>query len=347
MKGSDRVLVVVLGQTRAWELTVERFMANVLDELRADLALCGGARDERENPFYERAQFVWRMPEPDDWADVFDGAVGKSSWRALCELDANFLGGVEDSDHPQVGSGGIALCFRKFLKESLEQAGLAEAYDWIVVTRSDFLWPIPHPEVRHLSDRHIYALDGERYGGVEDRHWIVPRRYVERFLRIPDPVFADPEGLKRRIDRICAIHGWSFVNPERFLALRLKDLGLWRHIRFLPYAAYTVRGRGDSTRWSAGVFDEKLGYYVKYPSERERSLVVQHFIRDQESWERYLAPIRGARFRRQLRLDYPKPGEFDRNAFPRFRGIHKRAYRWARWAVQPRSIVARDRTRAG
>jgi hypothetical protein len=345
MRGSSRVLVVLLCETRAWELTAERFTSNVLDQLGAELALCVGDR-ETPNPLYERARCVWRLAEPDNWAELYEREAGNARWRVLLELDESFLGGVEDERHPQVGSGGILQYFRWFLKRSLEQGGLTDAYDWIVFTRSDFLWPIPHPDVGYLSDRRIYALDGERYGGVEDRHWIVPRRHLKRFLSVPDPLFTDPEGLKRRLDRRCEIQGWTFVNPERFLASRLKDLGLWRRIRYVPYAPFTVRAPGASTRWSEGVLDEELGYYVKYQSERERSRVAEHFIRDQESWKRYLAPIRGARFRRQVRLDYPKPGEFDRDAFPRFRGIHQRAYRWARWAAQPRRIAARDRARA-
>jgi hypothetical protein len=345
MKGSSRVLVVLPCETRAWELTAESLTTNVLEQLGADLALCVGDR-EQPNPLYERAKYVWRFSEPDDWADALDRIAGNPRWRALLEVDRDSLratrgtgilvnGPADDPEDAKISSGGIMMCFRAFLKESLEQTGATDAYDWMVVTRSDLLWPLPHPDVRYLSDRHIYALDGERYGGVGDRHLILPRRFVDRFLRVPDPVFASPERLKQRIDRRRTVQGWSFVNPERFLASRLKDLGLWRRIRYLPYAPYTVRGRSDSTRWSAGVFDEELGYFVKYPSERERSLVVQHFIRDQESWRRYLAPIRGARFRRQVRLDYPKPGEYDRDAFPRFRGLPQRAFRSLRWTFLP------------
>ena len=40
MRGSAKVLVVLIGETRATELTAESFRANVLDALGADLALC-------------------------------------------------------------------------------------------------------------------------------------------------------------------------------------------------------------------------------------------------------------------------------------------------------------------
>jgi hypothetical protein len=75
------------------------------------------------------------------------------------------------------------------------------------------------------------------------------------------------------------------------------------------------------------VFDEDLGFFLKYPSERERSQTAQRFIRDQGSWRKYLSPVRGVRMRRGLRRVYPDPGEYDRDAFPRVRGVHSHLYR--------------------
>src|SRR5688572_20079876 len=103
-----RVLVVVLCATRGWELTAESFASNVLDELSADLALCVGDR-EPQNPLYERASYVWRLPEPDDWAEAYDRTAGHQEWRVLLQLGEHLFGGVEDSHHPQMGSGGAVI----------------------------------------------------------------------------------------------------------------------------------------------------------------------------------------------------------------------------------------------
>jgi hypothetical protein len=323
----NRALVVVLGQTRAWELAFESFASNVLDPLRADLALCTG-RDDGPNPFYERAKFVWQLDEPDDLGELYDGAVGDPSWRVLLRRDDLLFGGVEDADnppHPRGTRQGLLVYLRWFLKGSLERAGIVDAYDWLVLTRSDFLWPVPHPESRHLSNRSIYALNGEHYGGVCDRHFIVPRRHIRRFLEIPGPVFEDPVGLSRRLDRRMVAQGWSFLNIERFLAARLREIGLWRYVRFLPYVPFTVRAEGGSTGFINGVYDDALGLYVKYPAERERSEISRRFVHDQESWRRYLAPVGGAISRRRLFRAYRKRGLYER-PFP-LREAHLRAGR--------------------
>jgi hypothetical protein len=238
--------------------------------------------------------------------------VGGSRWRRLLTPGAQLLGGIADPEVQEIGSGAIVLYFRQFLAESIERAGIADHYDWLIVTRSDLLWPIPHPPIESLSARHIYALDGEGYGGVEDRHLIVPRRHTRRFLEVPDPIFTDPEGLRRQLDRIGVAQDWPVFNPERFLAARLRSLGLSRKLRFLPYVPYLVRPPGATSRWSEGVWDEERGYYVKYPTEVERSRIALRFVSDRESWAQYLAPIRGAWLRRELRTAYRESGLHER-----------------------------------
>jgi hypothetical protein len=302
-----RALVAVMAETRAWEITAQSLFENVLDPLGADLALCVGDH-EGPTPLHERAKFVWRAEEPDDWGELYDRKAGGPGWRTLLKPGAQLFGPIE----PEVASGAIVQYYRQFLKESIERAGVVDDYEWLVVTRSDLLWPIPHPDTRYLSGRHIYALDGEGYGGVGDRHLIVPRRFVTSFLEVPSPIFSNPQGLKRELDRISVAEDWPILNCERFLAARLKALGLSRHLRFLPYVPFAVRPPGGSTRWMEGVLDEEKGYYVKYPTELERSHIAQRFVSGQESWARYLAPLRGARLRRQLRAAYRERGLYER-----------------------------------
>ena len=322
-----RVLVAVMAETRAWEITAQGLFENVLDPLGADLALCVGDHED-PNPLYERAKFIWRADEPEDWGELYDRKADGPAWRMLLEPGAQLLGPIE----PEVGSGAIVQYYRQFLKESIKRAGIADDYDWLIVTRSDLLWPIPHPSTRYLSNLHLYALDGEGYGGVGDRHLIVPRRYVTRFLEVPDPIFSQPETLKRRLGRISVAQDWPVLNPERYLAARLKDLGLARRVRFLPYAPFAVRAPEGSTRWSPGVFDEELGAYIKYPTELERSRIAQRFVSGQESWARYLAPLRGARLRRQLRVAYRERGLYERPFPPS--AVHLRVGRRLRHSRQ-------------
>jgi hypothetical protein len=340
------VLVAVVGTTRAWELTWESFSANVLDELGADLALCVGDRDRGPNPFYERAKYVWEAHEPEDWADAYDEAAENLSWRSLLRPGDHLLGGIRDTEQPQPGAGALTIYMRWFLKRSLEGTGIARDYDWLVLTRSDFLWPLPHPDLRLLSERRIYAFDGEQWGGICGRHLVVHRRLAERLLGLYDPVFTDPHALRRRLDRAGVAAGWELINLERFQAARLRELGLLRRLRYLPYVPFIVRAPDGATGWKEGRFDEQLGFYVKYPSERERSEITGRFILGRDSWRSYLSPIRGARARRQLRSAYRDRGLYER-PFP-LREAPVRAYRLFRWRLARadlRTRLAEQRSR--
>jgi hypothetical protein len=220
---------------------------------------------------------------------------------------------------------------RWFLKCSLEQSGLIRSYDWLVLTRSDFLWPLPHPDPGLLSERRIYAFDGEQWGGVCGRHLVVHRRLAGRLLSLYDPVFADPARLRRRLDRDSVAAGWTLMNLERLQAARLKELGLLRRLSYLPYVPFIVLAPGGPTGWKTGVFDEQLGFNVKYPPERERSEITSRFISGRDSWRRYLAPVRGAPARLRLRRAYRDRGLHER-PFP-LPEAPLRAYRLLRWRL--------------
>jgi hypothetical protein len=71
-----KTLVIILGETRAGELTFDGFKKNVIDELDADLCLCIGVKPDYDynNPFYKLAKYTFLYDEPDDFGDAFDYA---------------------------------------------------------------------------------------------------------------------------------------------------------------------------------------------------------------------------------------------------------------------------------
>jgi hypothetical protein len=307
-------------------LTAEGFFSHLLEPLHSDLALCVRS-GEAENAFYDRAAHVWRFPEPDDWNMAFENAAGHRRWETLLDLHEWFLGPLSSSTHSNVGSGAIIMFFRRILGQMLVGQGIVDRYDWFVVTRSDFVWPMAHPPVAMLNPARIYALNGEQYGGISDRHIVVSRMFIRTYLQLVDPIFDAPEQLRADLWRHMRRQGWGFMNPERFLAARMADLGLWGKVRFLPYVPFAVRAPGGSTRWSAGDLDPSAGYYVKYPRELARSkIAVQHFDEEPPDWSVYLRGLRGARRRFRLWRDYAAAGLLDRT-MPRIVGDPRRPIR--------------------
>lgn len=282
-KPTQRPLVIILAETRAYGLTFDQFKENVLDELGADLALCV-ADNEREcpsNPFYAHARYVWRYPEPPDWGAAFDYAqqvVGShADWRQLLRIKNQWLGGVEDPEaHP--GSGAILLFFRWFLKQRLLESGGLGYYDRFVVTRSDFMHEIPHVPLRLLAPDRIWIPDSEDYGGYTDRHIVASRCDILKVLSVCDDILVKPRSL---YEQMCDHGRW---NLEKYLKFSLERMGVASRIRRFPYTMYAVRERGGHTRWREGNYDDALGCYIKYPSEYARARSVARTTRNKRGW---------------------------------------------------------------
>ena len=68
-------------------------------------------------------------------------------WREFFKLKDQFLGGIKDSGHP--GSAGILIFFRWFLLKNLIDSDLINKYDRFIITRSDYIYQLPHPKIEN------------------------------------------------------------------------------------------------------------------------------------------------------------------------------------------------------
>ena len=120
MSTGEKVLVIVLAETRAHEHTFQCFRENVLDVFSADLCLCVAESEfeDTNNPFYQHAKYIWTCPEHEDWGNAFDKAQREQGteapWRKLLAVGDQWLGGVKGVGQ-QPGSAAILLFFRWFL----------------------------------------------------------------------------------------------------------------------------------------------------------------------------------------------------------------------------------------
>lgn len=279
----EAVLVIILSETRAHEHTFDLFNKNMLQVLKADLALCvaNNDREDPDNPFYRHAKYVWKFDEPKDWGHAFDSIAQKqgirTDWRQLIQIKDQWLGGIKGPG-AHTGSGGIMLFFRLFLKQCLAASDLLERYDRFVVTRSDFVYHIPHIPLENLDPKYIWIPNGEDYGGYTDRHIVASREEIMNVLSISDPIISAPEAL---YEEMSAYTEW---NLEQFIRFSFKRLGLSSKVRRFPYTMYTVRPKDGHTSWSKGVFDSRHNYYIKYPNEYKRHRIASWFIKKHGDW---------------------------------------------------------------
>ena len=269
----NKVLICIIGQLRATHLTYASFEEKCLKKLNADLALCIG-NDELlnidSNPYIINAKYKWFQKEYEDYGEGIDSLLRNTkisydeNWRQLIKIKDQWLGGVKGEEQ-HAGSAAILLYFREALLQRLENNNLYNLYDWIVITRSDFIWLLDHPEVKSLSKKRIHIPFGEHYGGYTDRHAIIPSNFVKTYLSVLREICLD---VKKTINELTFENDWSW-NLERIIYHYLKKAKV--KVRYVPYTMYSVRTEHDPTRWSKGDYDKEKNIYIKYTSEKERA----------------------------------------------------------------------------
>jgi hypothetical protein len=285
----ERALVVIIAETRAHEFTFDLFEKNVLRALDADLALCVAKNqwEDKNNPFYQHAKYVWTIEEPVDWGQALDEAQAiegcPGDWRLLLNLTGNLMGGVHDGHGRKSGSGSILLFFRWLLKQRLLESGVLDHYDRFIITRSDYIYLTPHYPLHLMNPEKIWIPDGEDYEGYTDRHIVASRADVLKVLSVTDPMLCNTELLYEEMRRK---EDW---NLERYIRCVFRRFGLESRVRRFPYTMYAVRSGDGRTSWSNGLFSEELGYFIKYRDEYRKSLIARKMIRKPGDWDPFTA----------------------------------------------------------
>ena len=193
-------------------------------------------------------------------------------WREFLKVKDQYLGGIKDELHQHGGSAGILIFFRWFLLKNLTENKLLDEYDRFIITRSDFIYQLPHPNVVYMDNSKIWVPDGEYYGGYTDRHVILSKSQVEPYLNIfTNMVLKSNEYFMK-------LSSYGDLNLEKLIKFHLEQNG--QQVREFPYVMYSIRLPNGTTRWSAGTFYHDLGYCIKYNTEYEKSTAYkQQFIK--------------------------------------------------------------------
>lgn len=286
-----KCLVIVICQTRAHKTVWESFRRNVLQTLPADLALCV-SKSSSTDEFRKNAKYVWEYDDYVNWANAYDAIhreIGSTEdWRQILDVDPGrdscLFGGIR---HPNtVGSGAVLLYYRWRLLENIRRLGLTDIYDWFIITRSDYMYPVPHVPIELLSPNSVWIPDGEKYGGVTDRHLICPSSLVCRSIDMLGEILLHPKQIL--VDYTKWLNGKG-ANPETFIAFYLERQGI--SVKFVPYFMYTVReldeipnptqfGRAGHNRYLS------TNYGLKYP--QEKTLVDNLRINTPSDWHAYI-----------------------------------------------------------
>ncbi len=228
-----KTLVILIGSARGGEETWHSMYKYLLEPLSADLALLFGKSSNKSSSLYTKAKFIWEIEEYKDWWDYFKEHFSNRLYDIYQRNEIEGLGGGINNFR---GSGAIIFALRHFLKNNFKKEMLN--YDRIILTRSDFFYIDFHPKLKNDT---FYIVEGEKYGGVSDRHHIFPSSMIDQILSINE-YLDDDINYKYLISKK--------LNPERALYEFFKKTKILKQIKFCKRVQFIVAKENESKRWS-------------------------------------------------------------------------------------------------
>lgn len=252
-----KTLVILVGNARGGEETWGSMYKYLIDPYSADLALLFGKTSDKSSSLYQKAKFIWEIEEYSDWWNYFKKFFSNRLYDVYKNNEIEGLGGGIRNFR---GSGAIIFAFRHFLKNNFKNELIK--YDRIILSRSDFYYIDYHPI---LTNDAFYIVDGERYGGVTDRHHIFPSSMLDEVLSINE--FLDS---KENYQYLLS----KKLNPERALFEYFKHNKIIKKIKFCKRVQFIVSKKNESKRWSytKGYKFNSKTLLIKYQKEYYKAL---------------------------------------------------------------------------
>ena len=185
-KAPNKTLIILTTSTRAHHITFQNFKANVLDVLDADLALSVETQKyPTPDGYRSAAKYIWEMnpPKDFDFMHFYDQISTKCFNHPFNESYAQIIGTVGSSPHDSGWLGCIKaakqntccaqmLFYRWFALQNILKEKLYLQYDTVIISRSDFYWVGPHEKL-DIKRGNVYVPEGNDWGGVYDRHYVL------------------------------------------------------------------------------------------------------------------------------------------------------------------------------
>jgi hypothetical protein len=256
------VLTVVIGTMRGGAMAWSSLLKYVIEPLRSDLATLGTFESSEGSPLHKQASYRWIVPNESDWGNVLAHAVGcRRDWSKLCKRSRHdeYLGGVKHCHH---ASGGILFALRYVFSQLLmDNKDLFESYEWIILTRSDFLHTSMFPDVAQLDPRALHMPSGTSYGGYNDRIAIIPKALLLPYFNVTASIVSDWKYYMNLND--------ERLNFEKVVKAYLMKVGI--PVKTFCLNAFTIARPGDKSLFKLqGSTHHKLKKFnvlLKYPKE--------------------------------------------------------------------------------
>jgi len=244
MGQDNKFLVIVVGIPRGGKSVFKSINKHLIKPLGADLAICSEEKYIENNPLSLQAKYLWTIGNNTNWDEYYQ-KFKNGNYKQYFEAGRET--GLENS-------GKIHFAMKDMILSN--HIDTLEEYEFIVYTRFDQFHIRNHK--LNFDKNIIYIQEGEDYGGINDRHSVIPSRYARKYFNIC--AYIDSSEAILNIPK--------HPNCESVFYQFLKDTRLTNIERFKRYQ-FTVLRIGDITRWRIPTYKIHLSrkLFFKYPTE--------------------------------------------------------------------------------
>ena len=241
----NKYLIILAGSPRGGEKTYSSLYKYVKNHLNADLALCTTEDMYDESiSLFQNPDYLWLLKDYDNFFDYFNENFD-GSWKEYFELGKGT--GLYES-------GSIHFIFKDFILKNY--LNILENYDFIIYSRFDQYYLDFHIN----GDKNkILIPEGEDYYGICDRHAIIPKEYISKFLKICEYI---------NLEKSLEVNS-EYLNCETSFLNHLKHEGLLSFVERYPRTQFTSALSKDKTNWRIPIY--KIYFFnklmIKYPDE--------------------------------------------------------------------------------
>ena len=287
-----KTLIILLAETRFSDITFDNFVKNVLKP-DDDVCVCIAVDDnyDYDDKFYEMAKYKFIIEDRMDYGPLFEEAYNEILkenkdklekphiyWREFLNFGNTLFGGViknNDSLYSNNGACGILIYFRHFLMKKIIENNLIDLYDRFIITRSDFMYNLPHPKLELLNPEYIWIPDDEYFGGYTDRHVVLSKTNIISYLNIFENIVIKSNSYYNEFKSFI-----KFANIEELIKFNLIKNNVNHLVKPMPYVMYAIRGiKVDGKRrwWKLGDILQD-NYYIKYENEYLKSTFYKNYF---------------------------------------------------------------------
>ena len=156
-------------------------------------------------------------------------------------------------------------------------------YEYIIITRSDFLHLFPFPDISSLYDKEdlrYWCYDGHEWGGINCTLICVPSKYIKSYLFSCYNYLQDSNNIKR----FNSISDNYKLNTE-FFAKIIFDDNNWKIGKIEPNAFLTASNMNEITTWAKIKYSNVYKVFYKYKDQLNRAFASLRKYKNNKRWQ--------------------------------------------------------------